>query len=262
MRNEGLKYLLDIISGNSDITDELINENESSPDVQMLLTTLKAVQDLIIRKDQKILQLEEDNKALLAELYDRVNNNMQIISSLLSLQSDYVENEETKSLIRYCQYRLKSMSLVHEVLYKSKDLAKIEYGKYIEMLANHLAITMKGHDNKVHFHFDISPILLNIETAIPLGLLLNEILTNSLKYGIKDQNKGNIYIKLQESKYPNYVLHIKDDGEGFDNDKDFRSSESLGLLLIHKLTLQLKGNIEKVNQEKGTYYIISFRRIG
>lgn len=256
-----VRHLFEIAAGNCWITENYIDEFDGDSDFQNVLIGIRAIHDIIERKKERIFALEKEKIELNRELRDRVKNNMQIISSLFSLQSNYVDHEETRTLIRYCQYRIKSMSLIHEMLYKTNDLSKIEYGSYIRLLADQLTCTMKGNDHNVKLKFDISHIILNIETAIPLGLLLNEIITNSLKYGIKDNKEGEIYVSLKQLKYPNYILQIGDNGCGFENDVDFRSSESLGLRLIHKLTLQLKGNIEKVNNSKGTNYILTFQEI-
>lgn len=257
-----IKYLFELASGKCNLTEKNLSQYKNDSDLQNVLIGIQAIHELLLSKDKKIANLEAEKVELNRELCDRVKNNMQIISSLLSLQADYIDNDETKALIRYCQFRINSMSMIHEMLYRSEDLAKIEYSEYIKLLAGSLTASMKGHNHKIKFDFDISPVILNIDTAIPLGLLLNEIITNSLKYGIRGESKGKIYIKLKQFKFPNYILHIGDDGVGFENDSDFRASETLGLLLIHKLTLQLKGNIEKLNDKSGTHYVLTFKRIG
>lgn len=256
-----LKYLFELASGNCNITEEDFDLYREDTCFQNVLVGLKSIQEIIQNKNLQIQELENEKIHLNIELRDRVKNNMQVISSLLSLQANYIDNDEAKSLIRYSQYRINSMSMIHEMLYQSEDLAKIEYSEYIKLLASSITTSMKGHNHNITFSFDLPPIMLNIDTAIPLGLILNEIITNSLKYGIKDNNAGEISIKLQQNKYPNYILQIGDNGVGYEKDIDFRSSDTLGLMLIHKLTLQLKGNIEKINNGEGTNYILSFKRI-
>ncbi|MGP1992294.1 sensor histidine kinase [Zobellia laminariae] len=120
---------------------------------------------------------------------------------------------------------------------------------------------MKGGDKEIDLEVDSEELHLNLDTSVPLGLMINEIITNSLKYGFKNIDKGQITIKFEKLKYPNFLMHIGDNGNGFSDKIDFRNTKSLGLKLIHMLTLQLKGNIEKDNTENGTHYIITFQEI-
>lgn len=205
------------------------------------------------------LRLEERN-TLLKEIHHRVKNNLQVITSLLNLQSRYVKDDEMKSLLKYSQYRIQSMALLHETLYKSTDLSKINYSNYINQLVSGLIVSMKGSNNNIELDLDIEPIHFNIDTSIPLGLAINEIITNSLKYAFND-DKGIISVKLKKHLNDTYLLEIGDNGRGFPKDVTFRNTESLGLKLVHKLVLQLEGNIEKDNTKPGTNYIIHFQEI-
>ena len=212
----------------------------------------------------KNLQLENlitEKEVLLKEVHHRVKNNLQIITSLLSLQSSFISDEQSKALFRYSQYRINSMAVIHEMLYKSEDISKINYGDYAEKLISGLITSMKGTENNISFKFEIPDIKLNIDTAIPLGLLINEVITNSLKYGIEGDSSGEIYMKITRLKHNNYTLFIGDNGKGFSEEINFRNSNSLGLMLIHKLSIQLKGSIEKDNNKKGTNYILNFQEI-
>lgn len=203
---------------------------------------------------------KEEKEVLLKEIHHRVKNNMQVITSLLSLQASFMDDDQAKAMFRYSQYRINSMAMVHEMLYHSEDLGKIDYGKYLRQLTENLIRTMKGPDAKVGLNLDVPEINLNIDTAIPLGLIVNEIITNSLKYGFKGRAEGKISIKILQTGHKTYTLYIGDDGVGFTEDVNFRAADSLGLQLIHKLTLQLKGAVEKIEGE-GTNYVISFREI-
>ncbi len=232
--------------------EELKNEKLLS-EVQIAKKKIE-VQNILLEKSL------EERGILLKEIHHRVKNNLQVITSLLSLQSNYITEEKTKALLRYSQYRIQSMAIIHEMLYHSKDLSKIQYGEYLNLLTRHLVSSMKGSDNHVKVNIDAPSIFLNIDTAIPLGLMINEIITNSLKYGLPRDTEGNITIKIQKNKTPYYTLFIGDDGVGFPDDINFRKSDSLGILLMHNLALQLKGNIEK-EKGKGTHYIVSFQEI-
>lgn len=203
-----------------------------------------------------------EKDTMLKEIHHRVKNNLQVITSLLSLQSSFIEDDGIKALFRYAQYRINSMSVIHEMLYQSDSLSRINYTEYLNKLLSSLLVSMKGSENNIELQIDSPPeLLLNIDTSIPLGLLINEVVTNAFKYGIKNDAKGVLSIKIKQLKKPNYIIEIGDDGEGFSESINFRNTKSLGLKLIHKLALQLKGNIEKDNSKKGTHYIISFQEI-
>lgn len=120
---------------------------------------------------------------------------------------------------------------------------------------------MKGNNSAIKLNIKTNDLFLNIDTSVPLGLMINEIITNSLKYGFKENNTGTLSIEVKKLVYPNFLLLIGDDGMGFPKSINFRNTKSLGLKLIHKLALQLRGNIEKDNSKKGTHYIITFQEI-
>lgn len=225
-----------------------------------LLTQAQTAEKELEQKNALLEKSLQEREILLKEIHHRVKNNMQVITSLLSLQSNYVSDVKIKALLRYSQYRIRSMAIIHEMLYQSKDLSRIEYGDYLKLLATHLISSMKGSENQIELQIEARDITLNIDTAIPLGLMINEIITNSLKYGIPGDQPGTISIRIQKNKTPNYILYIGDNGIGFPENVNFRESASLGILLMHNLALQLKGNIEKERRE-GTHYSVSFQEI-
>lgn len=211
-------------------------------------------------KNKELEKSLMERNVLLKEIHHRVKNNMQVITSLLSLQASYIADEKTKALFRYSQYRIASMAIVHEMLYRSEDLGQIKYKDYLKRLVDQLVVSMKGSVHKISFKMEIPDVFLNIDTAIPLGLLINEVVTNSLKYGFKGTDSGEIYIRIEDQQYGNFTLFIGDNGVGFPENLSFRESGSLGILLMHNLALQLQGGIEKVNVP-GTHYIINFKEI-
>ena len=215
----------------------------------------------ILHKNKLLNGLVSEKEVLLKEIHHRVKNNLQVITSLLSLQSSFIEEDKTKALFRYSQYRINSMAMVHEMLYQSQNIAEIDYGKYVLKLISELVISMKGSDHKINLIVNVENIRLNIDTAIPLGLLINEIVTNALKYGIKNEGINNLYLEIKKVKHNTFKMLIGDNGDGFSDKINFRSSNTLGLVLIHKLSLQLKGLIEKDNNKDGTNYIITFQEI-
>ncbi|ALM07554.1 histidine kinase [Sediminicola sp. YIK13] len=203
-----------------------------------------------------------EKETLLREVHHRVKNNLQTVSSLLSLQSRSIEDKKIKSLIKSSQNRVISMAMVHEMLYMRDDyLSKIEYKNYVNELSQYLVRSVKGNKNNVKLNIDIADIKLGIDTAIPLGLLINEAITNALKYGIKDDMEGIIHIELKQENEKEFVLNIGDNGEGFSDSITPQTSKSLGLKLIHNLARQLKGSITKDLSLKGTNYIIRFQEV-
>lgn len=200
--------------------------------------------------------LEKEN--LLKEVHHRVKNNLQTVSSLLSLQSRNVKNGPMQNLLKVSQNRVIAMAMVHEMLYMRNDINHIEYKSYVQELSEYLVKSIKGAEHKVDLQIDIPDIKLGIDTAIPLGLLINEALTNALKYGIAGDDEGIIYIGLKKEKDESFILEIGDNGIGFPEKIDYKNTKSLGLKLIHNLTRQLRGTIERDTSKKGTNYIIRF----
>ncbi len=248
---------------------------ENTRDIFALLSVLFAVYLLggIFGKDlmhvhhqlyeskREMLAKSEEKDTLLKEVHHRVKNNLQTVSSLLSLQSRGIEDPRTKSILKSSQNRVISMAMVHEMLYMREDLSKIQYKTYVRELSEYLVKSVKGANNKVSLNIDIPDIELSIDTAIPLGLLINEAITNSLKYGIKDDHEGEIYISIEKEDEHSYVLHIGDNGAGYSDSLTSKNSGSLGLKLIHNLARQLKGTITRDPSKKGTNYIVKFREI-
>jgi len=235
----------------------------------LLILMIKSNADAKIELKKKVKdrtqELKESNKQqaiLLKEIHHRVKNNLQVITSLLSLQSSNIEDSKTKEIFKVSQFRINAMAMLHEELYQSEDLSKIGYGKYLQKLVEHLITSIKGPDNNIDLSIEVPETLkLNIDTAIPLGLLINEVITNSLKYGFLNQKGGSIYIKIIPETYPNFKLLIGDHGQGFPDTINHRTTKSLGLKLIRQLTRQLSGSVERNNKTKGVHYLIDFQEI-
>lgn len=209
----------------------------------------------------KLKAIIKERETLLKEIHHRVKNNLQVITSLLSLQADTINEERTKVIFQQSQYRINTMAMIHETLYQSEDFLTIGYAQYMEALMHYLVLSMKGKVHNVDWSIDAGNIKLNIDTAIPLGLLINEIITNALKYGVRGDEQGTIYIKLISLSYPNYVLYIGDSGKGFSTDINFKTTNSLGLKLIHNLARQLRGNVKRDFRQEGTHYEMNFQEV-
>lgn len=236
-----------------------------------LFSTLAFTLGILRLRNQKnkklatsLLQINQQNKEkdlLLKEIHHRVKNNLQVITSLLSLQSYNIEDLKTKELFSQSQHRINSMAMIHEMLYQSDDLSKINYKTYLEQLLQKLIVSFKGLDHQIQVDLDVPELFLNIDTAIPLGLLINEVLTNALKYGLPKDKGGLLSLKMEVLDSPNFLLKIGDNGLGYDGDLKSKKHHSLGLRLIQQLTIQLNGSIEKDTSKKGTHYILHFQEI-
>lgn len=224
---------------------------------------LLTITDITHRKEaeDQIKKSLEEKEVLLREIHHRVKNNMQVISSLLSLQFKYIKNRQYIEMLKESQNRIRSMALIHEKLYTSRDLAKIDFCDYIKNLTNDL-LTCYGVDaGKIALKIDIQDVLLGVDSAIPCGLILNEIVSNSLKHAFPDGREGEIKIALRPIEENEMELIVSDNGIGIPKDLDFRNTESLGLQLITTLAEdQIHGKIE-LNRAEGTEFHIRFKEI-
>ncbi len=231
----------------------VVPSNESE-----ILHVYGTVQDITDRKmvEEKLKESLEEKEMLLKEIHHRVKNNLMVISSLLNLQSQYIKDKEALNIFKESQNRAKSMALIHERLYLSTDLKRIDFGAYIQTLANDLFHTYITDPSKVRLNMNVENLMVDINTTVPLGLIVNELVTNSMKHGFIDGAEGEIRIEFyKENK--KFVLVVGDTGVGFPEDLDFRKTSTLGLQLVNNLTSQLDGNIE-LNRDNGTEFIIKF----
>ncbi|MDO9515664.1 MAG: histidine kinase dimerization/phosphoacceptor domain -containing protein, partial [Syntrophales bacterium] len=211
------------------------------------------------RAEEQIRRSLREKENLLAEIHHRVKNNLQIISSLLSLQSGYITDEKALSLVRNCEDRIKSMALVHEKLYLSEDLSQIDFSNYIKSIASRLFQTHGVDSRVVTFSPQVKNILFTIETAIPLGLIINELFSNSLRYAFPGGQKGEITVALHRNKRTEKVtLIVADDGVGFSEGMDYKSSKTFGLQLVNLLVDQLEGTVE-FDGSMGSSFRITFK---
>ncbi|MCW7073577.1 MAG: PAS domain S-box protein [Methanophagales archaeon] len=210
----------------------------------------------IRRSEEQIKASLRDKEALLKEVHHRVKNNLQVISSLLNLQLGYIKDKQVIEIFRESQNRVKLMALIHEKLYQSEDLTVIDFGEYIRELAAYIYYSYRANSSIVALKINAGSVLLDINTAISCGLIINELVSNSLKYAFTECKEGEIYIELHSDNNM-YTLIFSDNGVGFPDDLDFRSTETLGLQLVITLIKQLKGTIE-INRSGGTRFKITF----
>jgi PAS domain S-box-containing protein len=210
------------------------------------------------RAEKVIIDSLKEKELLIKEIHHRVKNNLQIISSLLKLQSGYIRDKEAHEMLGESRNRIQSMAIVHQKLYQSKSLSKIDFHDYINQLLMHLFQVYTIDNDIISLSIKTRDVSMGIDTAIPCGLIINELVSNSLKYAFPEGRKGSIEIEMRKSGIGMFELTVSDSGIGFPVEIDFRNTTSLGLQLIITLTEQLDGTIE-LNREKGTRFTIKFK---
>ena len=199
----------------------------------------------------------KEKEVLMREIHHRVKNNMMVISSLLRLQSSKIKDEHYRALFDDSISRIRTMASVHEKLYQSEDLSKIIFSDYIKDIANNIFMSHEL-SSPVKLTTDIEEITLGIDSSIPCGLIVNELIVNSMKYAFPEGRGGEIMVSLLKNSEGEIELTVSDNGVGMPEGFDFRNSDSLGLELVNALARQLQGQIE-LNREKGTMFTITFK---
>ncbi|NYB53092.1 MAG: PAS domain S-box protein [Methanobacteriaceae archaeon] len=218
---------------------------------------LSIARDITRRKEAEaqLRQSLEEKELLLKEIHHRVKNNLMVISSLLNLQSRYIKDKAALAVFKESQNRARSMALIHKMLYQSTDLKCIDFGDYIQKLTAQLFHTYVTGDN-IQLNLDVGKILMDINTSIPLGLIVNELISNTLKHAFPDNSPGEITVKLHK-KGDMFHLMVADNGVGLPEGLDFKKSHSLGMRLVNTLVDQINGTIE-LDQTEGTCFLIKF----
>ena len=206
--------------------------------------------------NQIVASLKEKD-LLLKEIHHRVKNNLQIIISLLNLQSGYIKDEETLKAVREGQNRVRSMALVHEKFYQSDELGEIDFKEYTVKLCHFLKQSYAEQDAPISITVNAEGIGFDMDTAMPCGLLITEIVSNSLKYGFPGKREGEIHIDFKKIPEKKVMMTISDNGIGLPDDFEIEKSESLGMQLIIALTSQLDGEVIYTG-ENGTKFTVTF----
>ncbi len=209
------------------------------------------------RAEEKIKASLQEKEVLLKEIHHRVKNNLQIVSSLLYLQANRTEHPGAVAALKESRSRVKSMALIHERLYQSPNLASVDMGEYTRNLVSDLQHSQRAEDSSVRLTVNVRDIPLGITEAIPCGLIINELVSNSLKHAFPEGRKGEVAIQLTRRVAGPFTLRISDNGIGLAEDVDFRKSPSLGLTLVNSLVEQLGGTIE-LDRRGGTAFTITF----
>jgi two-component sensor histidine kinase/CHASE2 domain-containing sensor protein len=203
-----------------------------------------------------LTDLVDEKNVLIKEIHHRVKNNLQIISSLLNLQANYIEDPVALHFFHESRSRVRSMALIHEKLYQSNDLAKVDFQDYLKTLTSGLQASFSGRSHPVQLRVEVDSIMLGVDSAVPCGLIVNELVTNCFKYAFAER-AGEIRVAMKRLPESRLELTVSDDGVGFPKDLDFRNTESLGMQLVTALTDQLEVNVELRNGT-GTTFEITF----
>ncbi len=229
---------------------------------QLKVTNKNLYHEIAERKkaETKVRSSLQEKELLLKEIHHRVKNNLLVVSNLLDFQTDYIEDPEILKMFDNSKHRIESMALIHEQLYNSPDLKQLNFNNYIIALVDKLSYSYDTSTKGIKISLDIDDIYLNIETANPCGLIINELVANALEHAFTNHQKGNIFLTLKKVTEHQNILTVTDDGIGFPKDLDFRQTESLGLQLVCTLTEQLEGTL-KLNRTKGTSFEITFSEL-
>ena len=242
-------------------------------DIHQLTLFMNSVWQILQQKrgrDQLRSSLDE-KEVLLKEIHHRVKNNLQVISSLLNLQSTYVRDSADQEIFRESQNRIRSMALIHEKLYQSGSVSRVDFPQYARSLATTLFRSYRAAESNVQLQVDFGDVTLGIDAAVPCGLIINELVSNSLKHAFPAGHPGKVSIALSSDSPPRpgagpsaegkwYTLTVADQGRGFPEGIDFRNTDSLGLKLVCTLTEQLFGTIE-LSRNGGTQFTIRFKEL-
>jgi PAS domain S-box-containing protein len=220
---------------------------------------LSSIGDITERKQQteELVRSDREKSVLLKEIHHRVKNNLQIIASLLRLNTKYSGNERVAEIFRESQDRIQAMATVHSMLYKSKNFTEINFGEYIQETARQLFRSYNTSPESISLFINADNIMLSIDNAIPCGLIINELVSNALKHAMPSGRKGEIRVEMRRDENGVRII-FADNGVGFPEGIDFRNTETLGLQLVNMLVAQLDGTIE-MDGNGGTRYVITLR---
>jgi two-component sensor histidine kinase len=213
-----------------------------------------SAQRATLKRQTALLQQRE---TMLREIHHRVKNNMQVMSSLLNLQSRVASNPAVSKMLQDNQNRIQSMALLHEILYQSEDLAQVDFSKYVRSMVDHLFRSYGVDNRQIRLRAELNPLALELDDALPCGLLISEVISNSLKHGFPENRKGEVRIAFQLQANGSISLVLSDNGVGLPPGLDWETSRSLGLRLVRALALQLRASLE-IQSHGGTEVMLAF----
>ncbi|MGD9344604.1 MAG: PAS domain S-box protein [Candidatus Aminicenantes bacterium] len=246
-------YEIELLSKSGEIKNVLISASLVGEEI------LGMMMDITERKKatEKIKAALKEKEVLLQELHHRVKNNMQVISGLIELQSQQLDDEGAREIFNETRDRVSSMALIHENLYKASDLGNINFAEYVKTLTKHLFLSYNVDFDIIQLKIEVEDVFLDVQVGIPCGLIVNELVSNTLKHAFPEGRQGEVGISLFAGDDGRYRLTVRDDGTGFPKGIDFRKTKSLGMQLVTMLVEQLEGTIE-LERKDGTKFIISF----
>ena len=212
------------------------------------------------RAEDDLVSSLKEKEALLKEVHHRVKNNLQVIASLLRLEGRRIDHSVTKAVLAQMQGRIQSMALLHETLYRSGDFSRIDLAAYLTQLSSQLFRAVCAQPDVVRLKLDLAPVLIEIDQAIPCGLIVNELASNSLKHGFPEGRSGHVSIGLRlAGKGASITLSVSDNGVGLPKDFDLQKTHSLGLQLVSDLARQLQGSLS-IGPGPGAAFEVTFAR--
>lgn len=206
--------------------------------------------------EQRLKESLKEKETLLREMHHRVKNNLQVISSLLNLQADHINDPRAYEMLRESRNRVHSISLIHEALYRSADFEKIDFCDYIRHLTANLFSSFGARACKIHLNYELQEVYLKIDTAIPCGLIINELVSNALKHAFSNDQEGSVTVGFRPDG-TDFIVSVRDNGKGIPESMDIHNSGSTGMELVTSLTQQLGGTIE-VERIHGTSFTMKF----
>ncbi|HWQ19211.1 MAG TPA: histidine kinase dimerization/phosphoacceptor domain -containing protein, partial [Methanotrichaceae archaeon] len=212
------------------------------------------------RAEELITSSLNEKEVLLREIHHRVKNNLQVVSSLLYLQSRKIDDPQVSEVFKESQNRIKSMALIHEKLYRSGNLAKIDFSEYAKNLILYLFDSYGVSQSKISLKMEMEHVLLGVDTAVPCGLIINELISNSLKHAFAEAEHGEIEVSLRSNDAGRFLLKIRDNGVGLSDSLDLKNAGTLGLQLVNILVAQIDGHIE-AKSEDGAEFEICFEEL-
>jgi two-component sensor histidine kinase len=221
------------------------------------LTERKQAEKALRDSEERLRASLKEKEVLLQEIHHRVKNNMQVISSLVALQAEKLQDAAMRAVLMDMTHRVRSMAMVHEKLYQSADLARVEFAGYTQSLLHYIWRAHGTAASGVRLILDLQPVSLSVNTAVPCGLILNELVSNALKHAFCNRAAGQVAVSLSGDTQGRVCLCVRDNGTGLPSGFDWRQSQSLGLRLVQMLAGQLHAAVE-VTSVEGVEFTITF----